>query len=132
MKRADAHSDPVVSVIMSMRNGASTVGAAVRSVLQQTLTDFELIVIDNGSSDQGGAIVAGFDDARIRLFREESTSVFAVRLNQAVLLARGEFIARMDADDICFPERCPWQVACLLIPRRDLTDAGVVVSHQLL
>jgi glycosyltransferase involved in cell wall biosynthesis len=125
---ADAKSDPVVSVIMSMRNGASTVGAAVRSVLQQTLTDFELIVIDNGSSDQGGAIVAGFDDTRIRLVREDSTSVFAVRLNQAVLLARGEFIARMDADDICFPERLSQQVAHLREdPRLDLIGSAAVV-----
>jgi glycosyltransferase involved in cell wall biosynthesis len=125
---ADAKSDPVVSVIMSMRNGASTVGAAVRSVLQQTLTDFELIVIDNGSSDQGGAIVAGFGDTRIRLVREDSTSVFAVRLNQAVLLARGEFIARMDADDICFPERLSQQVAHLREdPRLDLIGSAAVV-----
>jgi glycosyltransferase involved in cell wall biosynthesis len=133
LTNADAKNDqsPVVSVIMSMRNGASTVGAAVRSVLQQTLTDFELIVIDNGSSDQGGAIVAGFDDARIRLFREESTSVFAVRLNQAVPLARGQFIARMDADDICFPERLSQQVACLLEdPRLDLIGCGAVVFNN--
>jgi glycosyltransferase involved in cell wall biosynthesis len=128
LTRHDAHSDPVVSVIMSMRNGASTVGAAVRSVLQQTLTDFELIVIDNGSSDQGSAIVAGFDDTRIRLVREDSTSVFAVRLNQAVLLARGEFIARMDADDICFPERLSQQVAHLREdPRLDLIGSAAVV-----
>jgi glycosyltransferase involved in cell wall biosynthesis len=113
---------------MSMRNGASTVGAAVCSVLQQTLTDFELIVIDNGSSDQAGAIVAGFDDARIRLVREESTSVFAVRLNQAVALAKGEFIARMDADDICFSERLSRQVARLREdPQLDLIGCGAVV-----
>jgi glycosyltransferase involved in cell wall biosynthesis len=119
---------PLVSIIMSMRNGASTVGAAVCSVLQQTLTDFELIVIDNGSSDQAGAIVAGFDDARIRLVREESTSVFAVRLNQAVALAKGEFIARMDADDICFSERLSRQVARLREdPQLDLIGCGAVV-----
>ena len=115
-------------MIMSMRNGASTVGAAVCSVLQQTLTDFELIVIDNGSSDQAGAIVAGFDDARIRLVREESTSVFAVRLNQAVALAKGEFIARMDADDICFSERLSRQVARLREdPQLDLIGCEILV-----
>jgi glycosyltransferase involved in cell wall biosynthesis len=119
---------PLVSVIMSMRNGASTAGAAVCSVLQQTLTDFELIVIDNGSSDQSGAIVARFNDPRIRLVREESTTVFAVRLNQAVALARGEFIARMDADDICFAERLSRQVALLREdPGLDLIGCGAVV-----
>jgi glycosyltransferase involved in cell wall biosynthesis len=113
---------------MSMRNSASTVEAAVRSVLQQTLEDFELIVIDNGSSDRSGAIVASFDDARIRLIREENTTVFAVRLNQAVALARGEFIARMDSDDICFPERLSRQVARLRDdPKLDLIGCGAVV-----
>ena len=111
-----------------MRNGASTVDAAVCSVLQQTLTDFELIVIDNGSSDQSGAIMASFNDPRIRLVREERTAVFAVRLNQAVALARGEFIARMDADDICFAERLSKQVACLREdPALDLVGCGAVV-----
>src|SRR5271166_6426083 len=119
---------PLVSVIMSMRNSAATVGPAVRSVLQQTLADWELIVIDNGSSDQSAAIVAGFDDARIRLVREASTTVLAVRLNQAVELSRGEFIARMDADDICFPQRLSRQVARLREdPKLDLIGCGAVV-----
>jgi glycosyltransferase involved in cell wall biosynthesis len=119
---------PLVSVIMSMRNSASTVEAAVRSVLQQTLADWELIVIDNGSSDQSGTIVAGFDDTRIRLVREASTTVLAARLNQAVALSRGELIARMDADDICFPERLARQVARLReYPELDLIGCGAVV-----
>ena len=119
---------PLVSVIMSMRNSAATVEAAVRSVLQQTLADWELIVIDNGSSDQSGAIVTSFSDPRIRLVREESTSFLAVRLNQAVGLSRGEFIARMDADDICFPERLAWQVARLREDAElDLIGCGAVV-----
>src|SRR6185437_469038 len=119
---------PVVSVIMSMRNSAATVDAAVRSVLQQSLQDWELIVIDNGSSDQSGAIVAGFDDPRIRLVREASTTFLAVRLNQAVALSRGEFIARMDADDICFPDRLSRQVARLREDSElDLVACGAIV-----
>ena len=126
----DAANDrpPLVSVIMSMRNSASTVNVAVRSVLQQTLQNWELIVIDNGSSDQSGAIVAAFDDARIRLVREASTTVLAARLNQAIALSRGEFIARMDADDICFPDRLSRQVERLRAdPRLDLIGCGAVV-----
>ena len=103
----------LVSIIMSMRNSGATVGAAVRSVLRQTLPDWELIVIDDGSSDQSGAIVEGFHDERIRLVRESSSAGLAARLNQAVALAKGEFIARMDADDVCFPERLARQVARL-------------------
>jgi glycosyltransferase involved in cell wall biosynthesis len=119
---------PVVSVIMSMRNGASTVSAAVRSVLMQTLRDWEMIVIDNGSSDRSGDIVEGFQDGRIRLVRETRSAELAARLNQAVILTQGEFIARMDADDICFPGRLAWQVARLRDdPQLDLIGCGAVV-----
>jgi glycosyltransferase involved in cell wall biosynthesis len=104
---------PLVSVIMSMRNSAATVQAAVRSVRLQTLGDWELVVVDDGSSDQGSSMVSAFDDGRIRLIRESSRAGLAARLNQAVALSRGEFIARMDADDICFPDRLAHQVARL-------------------
>ena len=119
---------PAVSVIMSMRNSASTVDAAVRSVLVQTLRDWEMIVIDDGSSDRSGDIVEGFNDERIRLVRESRSAGLAARLNQAVALSRGEFIARMDADDICFPERLARQVARLREdPHLDLIGCGAVV-----
>ena len=121
---------PLVSIIVSMRNSAPTVGAAVRSVLMQTLRDWELIVIDDGSTDRSGAIVEGFHDERIRLIHEILLRwTLAARLaTQAVALAKGEFIARMDADDICFPERLARQVACLREePRLDLIGCGAVV-----
>jgi glycosyltransferase involved in cell wall biosynthesis len=119
---------PLVSVIMSMRNSAATVGAAVRSVRLQSLRDWELIVIDDGSSDQSSAIVGEFHDDRIRLVRESHSVGLATRLNQAVALARGEFTARMDADDICFPERLARQVARLREdPQLDLVGCGAVV-----
>lgn len=119
---------PLVSVIMSMRNSAATVVPAVRSVLQQTLADFELIVIDHGSSDQSAAIVEAFADPRIRLVRETPTLFLGARLNQAVGLSRGEFIARMDADDLCFPDRLARQVARLRAePELDLVACGAVV-----
>jgi glycosyltransferase involved in cell wall biosynthesis len=123
-----ADRSPVVSVIMSMRNGASTVGAAVRSVIMQSLRDWELIVIDDGSSDESRGIVEAFQDARIRLVREGRSAGLAARLNQAVALARGEFIARMDADDICFPARLLRQVARLREDSQlDLIGCGALV-----
>jgi glycosyltransferase involved in cell wall biosynthesis len=113
---------------MSMRNCAATVGAAIRSVQLQTLRDWELIVIDDGSSDQSGAIVEAFHDERIRLVREPHSAGLAARLNQAVALSKGKFIARMDADDICFPERLALQVACLREDLQlDLIGCGAVV-----
>jgi glycosyltransferase involved in cell wall biosynthesis len=119
---------PVVSLIMSMRNGASTVDAAVRSVIMQTLHDWELIVIDDGSSDDSSVVIEGLGDGRIRLVREGRSAGLAARLNQAVALARGEFIARMDADDICFPERLSRQVARLREdPQLDLVGCAALV-----
>jgi glycosyltransferase involved in cell wall biosynthesis len=113
---------------MSMRNSALTAGAAVGSVEMQTLRDWELIVIDDGSSDGSSAIIEGFRDERIRLVRECASAGLAARLNQAVGLARGEFIARMDADDICFPERLSRQVARLREdPQLDLVGCGALV-----
>lgn len=131
MPIAAADQVPLVSVIMSMRNGASTVGAAICSVVSQTLRDWELIVIDDGSSDKGAIIVEGFRDERIRLVREPSSAGLAARLNQAVSLARGEFIARMDADDISFPERLSRQVVHLREhPELDLLGCGAVVFRN--
>jgi glycosyltransferase involved in cell wall biosynthesis len=119
---------PLVSVIMTVLNGASTVGAAIRSIQLQTLQDWELIVIDNGSSDQSGAIIKAFDDSRIRLIREEATGFVAVRLTQAIGLSTGQFIARMDGDDICFPQRLALQVARLQQdPQVDLIGCRAVV-----
>lgn len=119
---------PLVSVIMSMRDSAATVGEAVRSVQLQTLPDWELIVIDDGSRDGSARIVESFVDPRIRVLRETESKGLAARLNQAVGLARGEFIARMDADDICFPERLAHQTAALRQdPSLDLLAGNAVV-----
>lgn len=104
---------PVVSVVMSMRDSAATVGEAIRSLQMQTLRDWELVVIDDGSRDEGPAFVAATGDPRVRLVRGDGSRGLAARLNQAVALARGALIARMDADDICFPERLASQVALL-------------------
>jgi glycosyltransferase involved in cell wall biosynthesis len=123
--------DPLVSVIMSIRNSASTVGAAVWSVQMQTVRDWELVAIDDGSSDQSSAVVEGFHDERIRLVREPCSAGLAARLNQAVALSRGEFIARMDADDICFPERLSRQAARLREDTQlDLLGCGAVVFNS--
>jgi glycosyltransferase involved in cell wall biosynthesis len=119
---------PRVSVIMPVRNGATTVAAAIRSLQIQTLSDWELIVIDDGSTDQTSSVVDGLGDARIRLYRETASGGLATRLNQAVALTGAEFIARMDADDICFPERLARQVERLQSdPELDVVGCGAVV-----
>lgn len=119
---------PLLSVIMSIRDSAATVEAAVRSVLTQSLKDWELIVIDDGSKDDGAARLAAIGDPRIRIIRHEQSRGLACRLNEAVVLSRGGFIARMDADDVCYPDRLAAQVALLTRePTLDLVSCKAVV-----
>ena len=119
---------PLVSVVMSMRDSAETVCAAVRSLQLQSLKDWELIAIDDGSRDQSAVIVESFRDSRIRLIRETRSAGLATRLNQAVMMSRGDFIARMDADDLCFPNRLQLQVEYLQRnPSVDLLGCRAVV-----
>lgn len=96
---------PRVSAVMAMQDNAATVAAAVRSIQAQTLADWELILIDDGSRDGGCDVVLGLNEQRLTLVRDGQRLGLPTRLNQAVALARGEFIARMDADDVSFPHR---------------------------
>ena len=105
---------PAVSVIMSIRDGAATIEACIRSLIRQTFPDWELVLIDDGSRDDGAARAAKFADPRIRIIRHPESRGLACRLNEAVDLSRGKFIARMDADDICYPERLSAQTNLLL------------------
>lgn len=100
---------PLVSVVLPVYNGARYLKEAIDSVLAQTLRDFELIIIDDGSVDESAAIVKTYADARIRFFQQPNHGL-AATLNRGIALAAGEFIARQDQDDICFPERFRKQV----------------------
>lgn len=122
---------PIVSIIMSMRDSAATLDSAIRSIIWQTLTDWELVLIDDGSRDDSAARAAKFGDARIRIIRYDESRGLACRLNEAVRLARGEFIARMDADDICYPERLAVQVGALRSdPGIDVLASKAVVFRR--
>jgi glycosyltransferase involved in cell wall biosynthesis len=119
---------PLVSIIMSMRNGAATVRDAIISLQWQTLRNWELILFDDGSTDNSIEVVSSILDDRIRLQGDKEHQGLAARLNQAVDSARGRFIARMDADDICFPGRLQKQVAYLENhPDIDLVASRAVV-----
>lgn len=119
---------PLVSIIMPMRNSAATVDATIRSIQRQTLQEWELIVIDDGSSDQSATIVENLGDSRIRLVREPVGRGLAARLNQAVALCTGTYIARMDSDDLCFPERLARQIERLRHdPAIDVLGCGAMV-----
>ncbi len=112
--RVRASQAPTVSVLLPVWNGEAFLEQAMESILRQTLSSFELIVIDDGSTDQSAAIAEGYavDDDRIRVLRCPHRG-FSATLNAGIATVRGEYIARMDADDISVPERLQKQVAYL-------------------
>jgi glycosyltransferase involved in cell wall biosynthesis len=121
-------SQVLVSIGMPVRNNASTLKLALRSLLRQTFTDWELILIDDGSTDATVDIARLFTDERIKLIEEPVSRGLAHRLNQAIDLAQGRYFARMDGDDVCFPDRFARQVAYLEEhPETDLLGSGGVV-----
>ena len=101
---------PRVTVLMPVYNGGSFLSEAIQSILRQTYTDFELLVIDDGSNDGSADVIEGFQDVRIRLIRNGVNRGLVASLNLGFESAQGEYIARMDADDISRPERLFQQV----------------------
>lgn len=104
---------PLVTIALSMHNASRTIQCAIRSLLAQSFADWELIVFDDGSSDGSAELVRAFADPRIQVHSDGRRLGLAARLNQAVDLARGAYFARMDADDIAYPDRLQRQLAFL-------------------
>lgn len=96
---------PIVSVVMSFFNASSTLERALRSLQLQTFPHWELLLFDDGSTDNGATIVTALADPRIRLTCDGARRGLPVRLNQGIEQALGMYIARIDADDVAFPER---------------------------
>jgi glycosyltransferase involved in cell wall biosynthesis len=101
-----------ISVLLPFRDAEQYLRDAVRSVLEQTFGDFELILIDDGSADRSAEIAGGFEDPRIRLCRTSGEGVSGA-LNAGLALAEGRYIARMDADDVSLPDRFEQQFSYL-------------------
>jgi len=104
---------PSVSILLPAWNAEKTLSIALRSLLNQTFADFEVLLLDDGSTDNTVGVAAAIDDPRVRVVHDGRRLGLARRLNQGIELARGSYIARMDADDVCFPERLARQVAFL-------------------
>lgn len=94
--------EPTFTIAMPAYNSSQTIGAAIRSVLAQTRSDFELIVVDDGSSDDTTAQVARFEDERVRLVRQENSGPGAAR-NLAIIAGRGRYVSMLDSDDLWLP-----------------------------
>ena len=116
---------PYVSVITAVYNGEKFIADAVNSILNQSFTDFEFIIINDGSTDETPDILDGFDDQRISIISQENKGL-TVSLNTGIEYSGGTFIARMDGDDISHPERLERQVKFF----RDNPDIGLLGTRQ--
>ena len=118
---------PTVSVIMPAYNSRRYVGLTIDSILAQTFRDFEYIVVDDGSTDGTDAVIRKYlADSRVRMYRRPNTGIVGA-CNDAVGMASGEFLARIDSDDVAKPEKLEKQVA-FLRARPDHVACGTQVE----
>lgn len=115
--------NPLISVVLPVYNGVADVEKAVQSVLAQTFTDYELIIINDGSKDTSAQVLNSLRDSRIRLYHQDNMGL-AATLNRGIGLAHGRYIARQDQDDLSHPERFARQLAFL----EEHSDYGLLGS----
>lgn len=115
---------PKLTVLMPVYNAGKFLAEAIDSILGQTFEEFEFIIIDDGSTDNSVAIIHSYDDPRIRLYLNEANMGISATLNKGIGLARASLIARMDADDISYPNRLQVQYTYML----DNPDCALVSS----
>jgi glycosyltransferase involved in cell wall biosynthesis len=115
---------PAVTVLSSIYNDAPFLRQAIESVLSQTFTDFEYLIINDAAIDDSRAIAASYSDPRIRLIDNDENLGLTCTLNRGLSLARGELIARFDSNDLCFPERLALQTQ-FLRAHPDVAAVGV-------
>jgi glycosyltransferase involved in cell wall biosynthesis len=117
---------------MPVWNGAKTLSATLRSLLQQDYSNWELLLMDDGSTDSTLKVASALSDSRIRLISDSQRKGLAAQLNQAIDASRGKYFARLDADDTGFPNRLSVQVAFLEAnPAVDLVgSAGMVFGNK--
>jgi len=125
---SETNNDTFVSVLLPVFNGGTSLEGAVRSILNQTHRRLELLVIDDGSTDDAIHNLRQTPDPRVRFLGDKQRRGLSARLNEGIDAARGEIIARMDADDLAFPERLERQLQYLQThPEVDLVGCRVVV-----
>jgi glycosyltransferase involved in cell wall biosynthesis len=118
---------PLVSVLLAAHDDASFLGEAIDSILRQTLSDLELIVVDDASTDETPLVLHRIDDERVRVFRNEEQAGLAASLNRGLEYAEGRYVARLDADDVALPERLQRQVERLRAePRCAVVGSAIV------
>jgi glycosyltransferase involved in cell wall biosynthesis len=106
----DKNMNPLVSVIMPVYNGEKYLREAIDSILNQTFSDFEFLIFNDGSTDNSENIILSYDDSRIQYIKNESNIKLIATLNKGIELAKGKYIVRMDADDLSAPTRIEKQL----------------------
>lgn len=121
-------STPLVSIAMPFYNAESTISASIRSILLQSHANWELLLCDDGSTDASPDLARTFDDPRIVVWGDRRRLQLGARLNECIEHARGPYMARMDADDIAYPQRLERQLRLLADhPEVDLTGGWAVL-----
>lgn len=118
---------PIVSIILPAYNAECTIKESIQSIVNQTFRDWELIVINDGSSDNTEKVIQSFQDPRIIYVRNECNKGLIYTLNRGLDMANGKYIARMDADDISLPNRIEKQVQ-FMDSRRDVIISGTQIE----
>ncbi len=122
---------PLVSVILPFLNGGPAFGPALRSILQQSYPRWELLLCDDGSNDGSLELAHSLRDSRVRVWSDGQTKGLAARLNECIDRGQGALIARMDADDISYPDRFRHQVDFLNAhPEIDLVGCRMLICGE--
>lgn len=119
---------PKVSVLMSVYSGEKYLREAIDSILNQTFTDFEFLIINDGSTDRTAEILQSYDDPRIKIINNEKNMGLTKSLNKGLRMASGKYIARMDADDVSLSQRLEKEVNFL----NQKKNIGLVGTYYLL
>jgi len=119
---------PRISIGMPAYNCEKTLALAIRSILNQSYTNWELLLMEDGSSDRSLEVARSFVDPRILVFADSANKGIAQRLRKAVEMSRGEYFARMDGDDIAYPQRLERQIEYMeQHPDVDLLGCGMLI-----
>jgi glycosyltransferase involved in cell wall biosynthesis len=119
---------PLVSVLMSVYNGDRWLKEAIESILRQTFTSWEFIIIDDASDEPTQQILRNYaDHKQVKIFRNETRQGLTKNLNTGIMHCKGDYIARMDADDISQPERLQKQ-AFFLLQNPDISAVGAFIE----
>lgn len=123
--------EPLVNIGMPVFNCEKTIKTAINSILNQTYSNWELLLIDDGSTDKTLSIAKSFQDSRIKIIADGLNQNLSNRLNQAISMSKGKYFARMDGDDVSYPERLRTQVEYLeQNPQIDLVGTNIIVIDK--